>query len=87
MDLNPFRDITAHEKDGLVLALELVLTTTILAGLGFLLDGALGTRPLFMVLFGAFTLAYEVTKIVRGYDVQLAHHIDRRRPLRRGPST
>jgi F0F1-type ATP synthase assembly protein I len=78
------RNLSTREADGLVLALELVLTTAIMAGLGFLLDRALGTVPVFTALFGAFTLAYEVWKIVKGYDLQMARHSDERTPLRRG---
>lgn len=85
MDLHPFRDLGAREGDGLVLALELVATTVVMAGLGWLLDGALGTRPVLTVVFGAFTLAYEVYKIVAGYNAELNHHIEAREPLRSGP--
>lgn len=85
MDLTPFRDMSSQEPDGLVLAVELVLATTLFAALGWLLDGVLGTRPLFTIFLGAFTLGYEVWKIVTGYDAQMAEHQARRNPLRRGP--
>ena len=85
MNQNPFRDLSAREGDGLVLALELVVTTVLMAAIGFWLDGLLGTRPVLTVVLGAFTLAYEVYKIVVGYDAQLAEHIEARDPLRRGP--
>jgi F0F1-type ATP synthase assembly protein I len=84
VDLNPFRDLSSQEPDGLVLAVELVLATVIFAGLGWLLDGAVGTRPVFTIGFGAFTLGYEVWKIVTGYDAEMARHADHRQPLRRG---
>ena len=35
----------SREADGLILAFQLVLTTTIMAGIGWLLDGLFGTRP------------------------------------------
>ncbi len=79
-------NLSTREADGMVLALELVFTTAILAGLGYLLDRALGTVPVFTVLLGAFTLGYEVWKIVKGYDRQLARHVEQRDPLRRGPA-
>lgn len=78
------RNLRTREADGLVLALELVLTTAIMAGLGLLLDRAVGTVPVFTVFFAAFTLAYEVWKIVKGYDVEMDRHADERTPLRRG---
>ena len=84
MDLNPFRDMSSQEPDGLVLAVELVLATTLFAFFGWLIDGAAGTRPLFTIFLGAFTLGYEVWKIVTGYEAQMAEHEGRRQPLRRG---
>lgn len=85
MTQNLLRDLSPRQGDGLVLALELVATTVVMAGLGWLLDGALGTRPGLTVVFGAFTLAYEVYKIVVGYNAELAGHIEAREPLHRGP--
>ena len=87
MELNPFRDQGAREGDGLILAFELVLTTTIFALIGwFWIDGPLGTRPFFTIVLGAFTLTYEVWKIVTNYDSTMAEHAERRAPLRRGPA-
>ena len=84
MDLNPFRDMSSQEPDGLVLAVELVLATSLFAFFGWLIDGAAGTRPIFTIFLGGFTLAYEVWKIVTGYDAQMAEHEGHRQPLRRG---
>lgn len=86
MELNPFRDQGAREGDGLILAFELVLTTTIFAGLGFWIDSKLGTTPFLTILLAAFTLTYEVWKIVTNYDSTMAEHAERRDPLRRGPA-
>ena len=80
-----FSDMRAGEVDGFVLALELVATTVVFGALGWLADRALGTGPFLMLGLGAFTLAYEVWKIVRNYDAALAHHSERRTPLRQGP--
>ena len=85
MDLNPFRDMSAREGDGLVLAFELVLTTTIFAFIGFWLDGKIGTTPFLTIVLAVFTLTYEVWKIVTNYDSTMAEHAERRDPLRRGP--
>jgi len=84
VNLNPLGDVSSQEPDGLVLGLELVLATSIFGFLGWLLDGAVGTRPVFMFLLGGFTLAWEVWKIVTGYDTRMAEHAEQRRPLRRG---
>jgi F0F1-type ATP synthase assembly protein I len=85
VNTNPFGDMSSQEPDGLVLAMELVLATVFFAGVGWFLDGALGTRPIFTVFLGAFTCAYEVWKIVTGYSAQVAEHDARRQPLRQGP--
>ena len=85
MNLNPLGDVRSQEPDGLVLAMELVLATVIFAALGWCLDRAIGTMPIFTIAFGAFTCAYEVWKIVTGYSTQMAEHEARRNPLRQGP--
>ena len=86
MELNPFRDQGAREGDGLILAFELVLTTTIFAALGYWIDTKLGTTPFLTILLAAFTLTYEVWKIVTNYDSSMAEHAEQRDPLRRGPA-
>ena len=86
MELNPFRDQGAREGDGLILAFELVLTTTIFAALGYWIDTKLGTTPFLTILLAALTLIYEVWKIVTNYDSTMAEHAERRDPLRRGPA-
>lgn len=85
MQPNLFSDMSSKEGDGLVLALELVATTMVMLGLGFLLDRWIGTTPVFTVVLGAFTLAYEVWKITSGYGAAMAEHEARRNPLRQGP--
>ena len=84
MNPNPAHDLQTQERDGLVLGIELVLSTFIFAGLGWLLDGAIGTRPIFTIFFGGFTCAYMVWRIVTGYDARMAEHQAQRNPLRRG---
>jgi F0F1-type ATP synthase assembly protein I len=65
---------------------ELVLATTIFAGIGWLLDGAIGTRPVFTIFLGAFTFAYTIWRMVTGYDARMAEHQAERNPLRQGPA-
>lgn len=85
MNPNPAHDLKAQERDGLVLGVELVLSTMIFAGLGWLLDGVLGTTPVFTVVLGGFTFAYTVWRMVTGYDARLAQYQAERNPLRQGP--
>ena len=53
---------------------ELVLTTVIVGGLGALLDAWLGTGPWLMFALGGFALAYQVWKIVIGYETEMRAH-------------
>jgi F0F1-type ATP synthase assembly protein I len=82
---NPAHDLKSQERDGLVLGVELVVSTTIFAFLGWLLDGALGTTPVFTIFLGAFTCAYTVWRMVTGYEARMAEHEAQRDPLRQGP--
>jgi hypothetical protein len=66
------------------MALELVATTTIFALVGWWIDGRLGTRPFLTVVLGAFTLTYEVWKLVSTYGMDMAQHEAERNPLRQG---
>ena len=68
------------------MAFELVLTTTIFAGHRVLDRPQLGTTPFLTIVFGVFTLTYEVWKIVTNYDSRWPQHAERREPLRRGPA-
>jgi hypothetical protein len=81
---NLFRDLSPREGDGLVLAFELVATTMLMLGVGWLLDGFFGTRPVLTVVLGAFTFGYEAWKIAAGYNRELDRQIEARTPLRRG---
>jgi F0F1-type ATP synthase assembly protein I len=62
VDLRDRRELSNGFGNALTRAFELVVTPMIAGFLGFLLDGKLGTGPLFMlVLFGS-ALAYVVWK-------------------------
>jgi Putative F0F1-ATPase subunit Ca2+/Mg2+ transporter len=78
--------MSARDGDGLVMAFELVLTTVIFGAIGFALDHWLGTFPAVTVALAAATCGCMVWKIVTGYDAQMADHLSRRQPLRRGPA-
>jgi F0F1-type ATP synthase assembly protein I len=82
---NPTEPSSGGEQDRLILGLELVLTTAIFGFFGWLIDRWLGTYPVITVALSAFTLTYLVWKLVRGYETEMAEHIHRRQPLRRGP--
>jgi F0F1-type ATP synthase assembly protein I len=52
-------------------AVELVVTPMVFGFLGYLLDGRLGTRPLFMALFFAIVLTYVIWKQTSGYGAAM----------------
>jgi F0F1-type ATP synthase assembly protein I len=84
VDLNPVRQTNPGDADRMVLAFELVLTPTIFGFLGYLLDGWLGTLPVFTVVLAAFTLGYTVWKLIADYDADMEADAQRRADLRNG---
>jgi Flp pilus assembly protein TadB len=73
-------DLTTRQKlnrgysDGLARALEIVVTPLLLGFLGRVVDGWLGTRPLFMLALGTFGAAGIVVKLWLGYDREMRKH-------------
>ncbi len=54
--------------DALSMAFELVATPALFAYIGLLVDRALGTVPLFVLLFSLIVLAYTVWKTFKSYE-------------------
>ena len=54
--------------DGLVRAIELVVTPIVFAGLGYLADRALGTGPVLLIVFASVTLVGKVIAEWYRYD-------------------
>lgn len=65
----------AHD-DGLVRAVELVVTPMLFAGAGWLLDRWLGTMPILTVVFGVLALAGKVLAEWYRYGAQMDHHAE-----------
>jgi F0F1-type ATP synthase assembly protein I len=84
-------DLTSRQKlnrgysDGLSRAMEIVVTPLLMGFLGSLLDGWLGTRPLFMIGLGAFGAAGIIAKMWIGYDREMRKH-EAKLPGARGQS-
>ena len=57
MDLRERRELNNGFGEALSRAFELAATPAIFAGLGWLLDRALGTSPLFLIVFFLFAIA------------------------------
>ena len=62
MDLRERRELNNGFGNALSRAVELVVTPMIFGFFGYLLDGKLGTWPLFMLLFFAFVQGYTLWK-------------------------
>jgi F0F1-type ATP synthase assembly protein I len=52
-------------------AFELVITPMVFGFLGYLLDGRLGTRPLFTLVLFLAALGYLAWKMFKGYDAAM----------------
>jgi F0F1-type ATP synthase assembly protein I len=72
VDLRQRRELNNGFGDTLSRAFELVITPMVFGFLGFLLDGKLGSRPLFMLVLFFVALGYLVWKMVRGYDADMS---------------
>ena len=68
--------------DALSIAFELVATPAVFAFFGWLIDGALGTRPIFTLVLGLLTAVYAGWKAVRTYSDRM-EAFDRDLPSRR----
>lgn len=62
MDLGDRRELNNGMGDALSRAVEITVTPLIFGFFGYLLDGRLGTRPLFMFVFFLFVLGYILWK-------------------------
>ncbi|HEX2384119.1 MAG TPA: AtpZ/AtpI family protein [Acidimicrobiales bacterium] len=85
MGLNERRELNSGFGESLTRAFELVVTPVIFGFFGWLLDGWLGTRPLFMFLLFALVMGYEFWKLYVAYGVEMKRHEDQLPG--RGPET
>lgn len=59
-------------SDGNARGLEIALTPIVFGGIGWFLDGQLGTDPWLAISFGTFAVAGVFTKLKLGYDRAMA---------------
>jgi hypothetical protein len=77
------RDLATRQKlnrgynDGLARALEIVITPLLFGLAGRAVDGWLGTRPLFMLVFAGLAVAGLFAKLWLGYDREMRAHEQR----------
>lgn len=72
--------------DALSIAFELVATPALFAFFGWLIDGVLGTRPVFTLMLGLLTAVYAGWKALRTYSERMEAY-DRNLPSRRAEPT
>jgi F0F1-type ATP synthase assembly protein I len=72
--------------DALSIAFELVATPALFAFFGWLVDGALGTKPAFTLALCLLTAIYAGWKALRTYNERM-EAFDRNLPSRRADST
>lgn len=65
------RDLNRGFSDAMGRAVELALTPAIFGFFGWLIDGWLGTRPVFMLGLGLFTVLYVAWRMMRGYEAEM----------------
>jgi F0F1-type ATP synthase assembly protein I len=73
-DLRARREMHNGFGDALARAFELVVTPLVFAVLGWLLDGWLGTRPVFTVVLAVFAVAGVVIRMYYGYELEMRRH-------------
>jgi F0F1-type ATP synthase assembly protein I len=71
VDQNDKRDLYNGFGDGLAVAFEFAVTPAIFGGLGYLLDRAIGTLPVFTIIFALFCLVGMFVKIWYAYEASM----------------
>lgn len=71
MDLSERRELNNGFGNALGRAVELTVSPVIFGLLGFLIDGRLGTRPVFMIFLFLFTFGYLFWKQSKHYGEQM----------------
>ena len=74
MDQNPKRDLYNGFGDGLALAFEFAVTPAIFGVLGYLLDRAIGTVPVFTIIFALLCVVGMFVRIWYTYDASMRAH-------------
>jgi len=82
VDQNPKRDLYNGFGDGLALAFEFAVTPAIFGVLGYLLDRAIGTVPVFTIIFALLCVVGMFVKVWYSYDASMRAH-EAKAPWRR----
>ena len=74
MDLKDRQHLYNGFGNGLAKAIEMVVTPALFGFLGHLLDGWLGTNPVFTILFVLFALSGMGVRLYYGYEQEMKAH-------------
>ena len=74
MDLRDRRELNNGFGNALSRAVELTISPVIFGFLGYLIDGRIGSRPLFMIFLFAFTFVYLFWKQSVHYGAEMDEH-------------
>jgi F0F1-type ATP synthase assembly protein I len=74
VDNNDKRDLYNGFGDGLALAFEFAVTPAIFGVLGYLLDRAVGTIPVFTILLALLCIVGMFVKVWYSYDASMREH-------------
>jgi hypothetical protein len=74
MDLRARQQLNRGYGDAMSRGIEVALVPVVCGGLGWLLDRAVGTEPVFAVLLGTLGIIGTGIKLWIGYDREMAAH-------------
>ncbi len=86
MDLRDRRDLYNGFGDGLARAFEFAATPAVFGFFGWLIDRALGTSPVFMIVLAAVCVVGMFIRMWYAYDADMRRHEARFAELRAGAS-
>jgi F0F1-type ATP synthase assembly protein I len=74
VNLREKRELNRGFGEALSRAFELAATTAIFGGIGWLIDGQLGTRPIAMIVLVVFAMVGQFAKLWYAYDQEMRRH-------------
>lgn len=73
-DLSDKQAMNKGFGDGMSRAFEFIATPALFGGIGYLVDGALGIRPVLTVAFALFGVIGMFARVWYGYDAEMRSH-------------
>ena len=79
VDRHEQRELREGAGEALSASFEMIATPAVFGFLGWLLDRAVGTFPIFTLTFAGIVLAYEVWRLYHGYAEKMNEALEERR--------